>query len=61
MEVSAKTGDNVDELFKQLAINLTKVHPKIEKKEAPQNAIVAKVLQKKNEFKLKSGTTQKTP
>jgi len=34
---------------------LTKVHPKSEKKETPQSEVVTKVMQKKNEFKLKSG------
>jgi hypothetical protein len=37
------------------------VHPKVDKKETPQNDVVAKVMQKKNEFKLKSGATQKVP
>ena len=30
--VSAKTGDNVEELFKKLSESLTKVHPKVDKK-----------------------------
>lgn len=59
--VSAKTGDNVEELFKKLSESLTKVHPKVDKKQTPQNEVVAKVMQKKNQFKLKSGKTEKTP
>ena len=31
-EVSAKTGDGVEEIFKKLSVSLTKVHPKVEKK-----------------------------
>lgn len=32
VEVSAKSGDNVDLVFKSLAEKLTKVHPKVQKK-----------------------------
>jgi 50S ribosomal subunit-associated GTPase HflX len=61
LEVSAKTGDGVDLVFQNLAEKLTKVHPKAEKKETPQSDVVSKVMQKKNEFKLKSGAVEKTP
>jgi 50S ribosomal subunit-associated GTPase HflX len=54
-EVSAKSGDNVEAVFRNLAEKLTQVHPKAEKKETPQSQVVSKVMQKKNEFKLKSG------
>lgn len=46
-------------MFKDLAEGLTKIHPKVERKETPQSAVVSKVMQKKNEFKLKSGATKK--
>ena len=52
--VSAKTGDSVANAFEQLAKKLTKIHPRVEKKET-ENAVVANVMKKKNEFKLKSG------
>lgn len=61
MEVSAKSGDNVEAVFKNLAEKLTKMHPKAEKKETPQSQVVSKVMQKKNEFKLKSGAVEKKP
>ena len=60
-QVSAKTGDSVDMVFKSLAEKLTKVHPKTVKKDTPQNEVVAKVMAKKNEFKLKTGAVQKNP
>lgn len=60
-EVSAKTGDNVELIFRNLSERLTKVHPKAEKKETPQSAVVSKVMQKKNEFKLKSGSVERKP
>ena len=57
-EVSAKTGGSVYNSFEELSKKLTQIHPKIERKET-ENPVVANVLKKKNEFKLKSGADTK--
>ena len=47
-QVSAKTGNEVGQTFNDLAEKLTKIHPKIEKKETTGNAVVSNIMKKKN-------------
>ena len=56
---SAKTGDGVATAFNELSEKLTKIHPKIEKKETTQNAVVSNIMKKKNEFQLRSAADVK--
>lgn len=53
-EVSAKNGDNIYQAFMNMARELIKLHPKVEKQE-PGNKVIENIRKKKNEFKLKSG------
>jgi len=54
MEVSARNGDNIYQAFMNMARELIKLHPRVEKQE-PTNKVIENIKKKKSEFKLKSG------
>ena len=53
-EVSARNGDNIYQAFMNMARELIKLHPKLDKQEA-SNKVIENIKKKKSEFKLKSG------
>lgn len=56
-EVSAKNGDNIYQAFMNMARELIKLHPKVDKQEGT-NKVIENIKKKKNEFKLKSGAEE---
>jgi ribosome biogenesis GTPase A len=59
-EVSAKNGDKIYQAFMNMARELIKLHPKVEKQE-PTNKVIENIKKKKSDFKLKSGADAAEP
>ena len=57
LQVSAKTGDNVNKAFERMAELLMKVYPKQEGKNEPM-AVVEDIRRKRREFQLQAGNRQ---
>lgn len=54
LDVSAKSGDNVQKAFETIAAELMKVYPKEEQRNEPM-AVVEDIRKKRKEFQLQAG------